>query len=98
MRRAYFSLPRATKPTIRATSATCLPGRPNWNPKNKMAAEIKAPVYRIFPIAPAIEPGSMAETKSFVASDKIQEAIGFPGQLVDDWHDRAIARRGDLLD
>ena len=63
-----------------------------------MAAEIKAPAYRIFPIAPAIEPGSMAETKSFVASDKIQEAIGFPGQLVDDWHDRAIARMGDLLD
>ncbi|CAG0123947.1 hypothetical protein RHDC2_00280 [Rhodocyclaceae bacterium] len=63
-----------------------------------MAAEIKAPAYRVFPIAPAVQPGAMAETKSFVASDKIQEALGFPGQLVEDWHDRAIAKMGDLLE
>lgn len=63
-----------------------------------MAAEIKAPAYRVFPIAPAVQPGAMAETKSFVAGDKIQEALGFPGQLVEDWHDRAIAKMGDLLE
>ncbi len=62
-----------------------------------MATEITAPAYRIIPIVPALKPGAMAETKSFVANEKIQEAIGFPGKLVDDWHDRAIARMGELL-
>ena len=63
-----------------------------------MAAEIKAPAYREFTTAaPAIQPGSMAEVRSFVASDKINEALGFPGQLVEDWHDRTIAKMGDLL-
>ncbi len=62
-----------------------------------MATEITAPAYRIIPIIPALKPGAMAETKSFVANEKIQEAIGFPGKLVDDWHDRAITRMGELL-
>ncbi|TXT27215.1 MAG: hypothetical protein FD134_121 [Gallionellaceae bacterium] len=62
-----------------------------------MSAEITAPPYRTIPIIPALKPGAMAETKSFVANEKIQEAIGFPGKLVDDWHDRAIARMGELL-
>lgn len=62
-----------------------------------MAAEIKAPPYRQFDVAPAIQPDSMAGVKSFVANEKIQEAIGFPGTLVEDWHDRTIAKMGDLL-
>ncbi|MBI4937052.1 MAG: (Fe-S)-binding protein, partial [Nitrosomonadales bacterium] len=62
-----------------------------------MSAEITAPPYRTIPIIPALKPGAMAETKSFVANEKIQEAIGFPGKLVDDWHDRAIARMSELL-
>lgn len=61
-------------------------------------AEIKAPPYREFQTAaPALQPDSMAEVRSFVASDKIQEALGFPGALVEDWHDRTIEKMGDLL-
>ena len=62
-----------------------------------MATEITAPAYRIIPIIPALKPGAMADSKSYVANEKIQEAIGFPGKLVDDWHDRAIAKMGELL-
>ena len=62
-----------------------------------MAAEITAPAYRIIPIIPVLKPGAMAETKSFLANDKIQEALGFPGALPDDWHDRVIAKMGELL-
>jgi Fe-S oxidoreductase len=62
-----------------------------------MAAEITAPAYRVIPIIPALKPGAMAESKPYIASDKIQEALGFPGTLPDDWHDRAIARMGELL-
>ncbi|MDD5295431.1 MAG: (Fe-S)-binding protein [Rhodocyclaceae bacterium] len=39
----------------------------------------------------------MAHLQPYVANEKIQEALGLPGKLVDDWHDVAIARMGDLL-
>src|SRR5512140_3974013 len=60
-------------------------------------ADIVAPAYRTIPIIPALKPGAMEGKGPFVASDKINEAIGFPGQLVEDWHDRAIAKMGELL-
>lgn len=62
-----------------------------------MAAEITAPPFRVIPIIPAIKPGAMEGLKPFIASDKIQEALGFPGELVEDWHDKAIAKMGELL-
>ena len=62
-----------------------------------MATEISAPPYRIIPIIPAIKPGAMEGLKPFVANGKIQQALGFPGELVEDWKDRAIARMGELL-
>ena len=39
----------------------------------------------------------MAHIRSFPASAPIQENIGFPGELVEDWHDKAIAKMGELL-
>ena len=51
-------------------------------------ADIAAPAYRIIPIIPALKPGAMEGSGPFVANDKIQEALGFPGQVVEDWHDR----------
>lgn len=60
-------------------------------------ADITAPAYRVIPIVPVLKPGSMAGKGPYVASEKINEAIGFPGQLVDDWHDRAIGKMGELL-
>jgi Fe-S oxidoreductase len=65
-----------------------------------MAAEVTAPPYRTIPIVPALKPGAMAGCKSFVASEKIQQDIGFPGKLADDWqetHDAVIAKMGELL-
>jgi Fe-S oxidoreductase len=62
-----------------------------------MMADITAPAYRTIPIVPALKPGAMEGKGPYIANDKHQEALGFPGQLVDDWHDRAIAKMGDLL-
>ncbi len=59
-----------------------------------MSATITAPAYRIIPIVPALKPGAMEGDGPFVASEKIQEALGFPGKLVDDWHDQAICQDG----
>src|SRR5512145_1551320 len=60
-------------------------------------ADIVAPAYRTIPIIPALKPGAMEGKGPFVASDKINEALGFPGQLVEDWHDKVIAKMGELL-
>ncbi len=62
-----------------------------------MADNVVAPPYRVIPIIPALERDAMARTRSFVANEKIQGAIGFPGQLTDDWKDRALGKMKELL-
>jgi Fe-S oxidoreductase len=62
-----------------------------------MAAKVEAPALREFPSVTALQPGAMGESKPYVANDKIQEAIGFPGELVDNWQEKAIDKMGELL-
>jgi Fe-S oxidoreductase len=62
-----------------------------------MAIDVVAPALREFPIPPTLQPGAMEGSKPFVANEKVQEALGFPGELVPDWHDRAIGRMDELL-
>jgi Fe-S oxidoreductase len=62
-----------------------------------MAAEVTAPALREFPAPPRLAPGAMEKSRPFVAGEKVQEAIGFPGQLVEDWQTRAIEHMGTLL-
>jgi Fe-S oxidoreductase len=46
---------------------------------------------------PAITERAMAHSKPFVARPEHQEPLGFPGELVENWHDKAIAKMGELL-
>ena len=46
---------------------------------------------------PALAFGAMADSKPFQASAEHQKAIGFPGELVDDWKERAIEKLGELV-
>ncbi len=47
---------------------------------------------------PQLAPGAMANAKTcYPASAAHQEALGFPGGLVPDWQEKAIAKMGDLL-
>ena len=46
---------------------------------------------------PPIKSGSMSHSSPFVAAPQHQEALGFPGELVDNWEDKAIEKMGDLL-
>ncbi len=62
------------------------------------AAEFEVPKFREYPVIPALRPDEMAGSKPYVAAAPIQEALGFPGQLVDDWQAKAITRMGELLD
>ena len=47
--------------------------------------------------APPLACGAMAGSKPYVASPAQQKALGFPDALVEDWHDKAIARLGELV-
>ncbi len=46
---------------------------------------------------PAILEGALAHPKCYTASPKIQEALGFPGELVEGWELKAVAKLGELL-
>ena len=61
-------------------------------------AAFDVPKVKSYPVIPILKEDAMAHSKPFVAQAPIQEALGFPGELVEDWHDKAIAKMGDLLD
>ena len=46
---------------------------------------------------PAIACGAMAGSKPFVALPIHQEPLGFPGELVENWQEKAILKLGDLV-
>ncbi|HHI76020.1 MAG TPA: (Fe-S)-binding protein, partial [Gammaproteobacteria bacterium] len=60
-------------------------------------AEFEVPELKEYPEIPPIRPGSMAHSKPYVAKPEFQEPLGYPGELVDDWQDKAIEAMGDLL-
>ncbi len=45
---------------------------------------------------PALAEGAMAESKPFPASSEHQTSIGFPGELVDNWQEKAVEKLGEL--
>ncbi len=62
------------------------------------AAEFTTPALKPWPEIPPIEIGAMAHSRPFVAKEEIQQKIGFPGELVDDWQRVAIAKMGELVE
>ncbi len=62
------------------------------------AAEFTTPAHKPWPEIPPIEIGAMAHSRPFVAKEEIQQKIGFPGELVDDWQRVAIAKMGELVE
>ena len=60
-------------------------------------ADFEIPVITNHPKTPAIKQEAMSHSQPFVAKPDHQAPLGFPGELVDDWHDRAISKMGELL-
>lgn len=60
-------------------------------------ATFEVPKVKQYPVIPILQEDAMAHSKPFVAQAPIQEALGFPGKLVDNWHDKAIEKMGDML-
>ena len=63
--------------------------------RNSKAAEEQSrdPLAR-----PALQPGAMAESKPYVAKPEHQEGVGFPGELVDNWQEKAVTKLGELVE
>ncbi len=62
--------------------------------------EFQIPKCREIPEVPAIKAGATAHSRPHVASEKIQEALGYQTKLDEDWqttHDKAIGKFGELL-
>ncbi len=61
-------------------------------------ADFETPALKPWPEIPPIEIGVMAHSKPFTAKPEHQEKLGFPGELIDDWQQVAIAKLGELVD
>ena len=59
-------------------------------------ADFEVPVLREYPIIPKLKEGTMAHSSPFVAKPNIQEPLGFPGELLDNWKEVAIEKMGEL--
>ncbi|WP_078118669.1 sulfate reduction electron transfer complex DsrMKJOP subunit DsrK [Thiosocius teredinicola] len=60
-------------------------------------ADFEIPELKEYPEVPKVVPGTMAHSQPFIAKPEFQEPLGFPGELPEDWHDKAISAMGDLL-
>jgi Fe-S oxidoreductase len=62
-----------------------------------MAAKIEAPAMQEYPIIPALKPGVMDGSGPFIAKPEHQEPLGFPGELVDNWEEKAVEKMKELV-
>ena len=60
-------------------------------------ADFQTPEIREYPTIPALQPDATAHLSPYVAAPDHQEPLGFPGELVENWEDKAIEAMGDLL-
>ena len=60
-------------------------------------ADFDTPTLKPYPEIPPIEIGVMAHSKPYVAKPDLQENIGFPGELIDNWKQVAIDKMGELV-
>jgi Fe-S oxidoreductase len=59
-------------------------------------ANFEIPELREVPVIPKVQPGAMAHSSPFVAAAKFQEPLGFPGELVENWEQKAVEKLGEL--
>jgi len=60
-------------------------------------ANFETPELREYPVIPLLRADSMAHSKTFAAKAEYQTAIGFPGELVENWEQKAVDKLGELV-
>ena len=58
-------------------------------------AKFETPAFRPYPVIPVLKPEVMKGNGPFVAKPVMQEPLGFPGELVDNWQEVAINKMED---
>ena len=56
----------------------------------------EVPALKPYPVIPKLAEGSMAHSQPYAAKADFQTALGFPGELVDDWQRVAVEKMGEL--
>ncbi|TDI91405.1 MAG: (Fe-S)-binding protein [Chloroflexi bacterium] len=59
--------------------------------------DFDTPTLKPYRKIPVVVEGAMAHSQPHVASPELQEPLGFPGELVDDWQQVAIRKMGELV-
>jgi Fe-S oxidoreductase len=59
-------------------------------------ADYEIPELKEYPIIPKVKPGVMAHSKPFLSKEQFQEPLGFPGELVENWKDKAIEKMDEI--
>jgi len=62
-----------------------------------VAADFKTPKMRKYPEIPVLQEGATTHLKPFRAKPEHQEALGFPGELVENWEEKAVEKLRELL-
>jgi Fe-S oxidoreductase len=60
-------------------------------------ANFEVPELQQYLDVPAVTPGTMAHSSPYVSKPEFQAALGFPGELPEDWQARALDKMGELL-
>ncbi|MDM8547558.1 (Fe-S)-binding protein [Candidatus Venteria ishoeyi] len=60
-------------------------------------AKIEVPELKEYSVMPVLQPGVMKGVGPYVSAAEFQEPLGFPGELVDNWEEKAVDKLGDLL-
>src|SRR3990170_1287512 len=60
-------------------------------------ANFETPALREYPVIPLLRADTMAHSRTFVAKAEYQTPIGFPGELVEGWEQKAVAKLGELV-
>jgi len=62
-----------------------------------MKVDFEVPTIKAFPEIPVLINDSMVHSQPFKAKPQHQAPLGYPGELVADWHDKAIEKMAELL-
>jgi len=60
-------------------------------------ADIKVPEMHEYPVLPMLQADSMKGEGPYVAKADFQKPLGYPGELVDNWEEKAVEKLGDLV-
>src|SRR4030067_224726 len=60
-------------------------------------ANFETPALREYPIIPLLRADTMAHSRTFAAKAEYQTPLGFPGELVENWEQKAVDKLGELV-